>query len=142
MDNRDRAKDLGDFIRARRTSRGLSVEEAAEAADLDRSYWNKLEAGQYESPSPRYLTAIAEVLQAPLADLYSLIGYAVPDSPPSFPAYLRSTSYLSPEDIRQMEGLYKFLRAQYDIPDDQPVFPPKPKAEDTEPVDATIGGVK
>jgi len=56
---------LGDYIRSRRSSMELSLSDAAEASDLDPSYWNKLENGHYSSPAPQHLSTIAGVLAWP-----------------------------------------------------------------------------
>ena len=74
------------------------------------------------------LDRIAEVLECQPADLYTLAGYKPTGELPTFKPYLRATSpHLPPEAIDQLESYYRFLRAQYGIADDQPVFPPKPK---------------
>lgn len=123
-------QELGDFIKARRLSRGLSLHQAATESGLHYSYWSKLEAGQYAHPAPKYLMAIAQVLQVRFEDLYGLVGYELPDALPSFSPYLR-TKYgdLPPEAVADLERYFQLLRAFYNIPDDQPVFPPKPKDE-------------
>jgi transcriptional regulator with XRE-family HTH domain len=120
---------LGEYIRARRLSRELSLAEAAELSGLHFSYWSKLEAGQYSSPSPKHLQAIARALEVDFEDLYGLAGYEAPERLPAFPGYLR-TKYvdLPAEAVADLERYFDLLRNFYDIPADQPVFPPKPKA--------------
>src|ERR1022692_1870402 len=90
---------LGDYIRSRRLSLGLSRAGAAEASDLDPSYWAKLETGHYSSPAPQHLSTIAGVLGAPIEDLYALAGYDSPKRLPSFQPYLRAKYDLPPEAI-------------------------------------------
>lgn len=126
MSTDTRNKALGDYIKGRRESRGLSYYEAADASDLDHTYWRKLEAGAYASPRPQVLQAIAAVIEAPLADLYALAGIAPTEELPAFAPYLRGKYHLPSEAIDQLEGYFAFLRSQYGIPDDTPVFPPKP----------------
>ena len=123
---------LGDYIRSRRSSIGLSLADAADASDLDASYWNKLENGHYQSPAPQHLSTIAEVLGVPVEDLYGLAGYDIPKRLPSFQPYLRAKYDLPPEAIADLERYFEYLRSYYNIPQDQPVFPPKPKATDKE----------
>ncbi len=124
-----RNQTLARYIKTRRLSRQLDVRTAAEQAGIDATYWWKLEAGQYESPSPKYLQRIAEVLDAPLNDLYALAGYKLPNGDlPSFTPYLRSRYHdLPPEAVADLERYFDLLRNYYDIPADQPVFPPKPR---------------
>lgn len=117
---------LGDYIRARRTSRGLSLNDVAAASGLHFSYWSKLEAGQYDAPSPKHLLTIARTLGVDAEDLYGLAGYAIPERLPTFKPYLRAKyGELPPEAVADLERYFDLLRAFYDIPADQPVFPPK-----------------
>lgn len=130
-----RNQTLARYIRTRRLSRELDVRTAAEQAGIDATYWWKLEAGQYESPSPKYLQRIADALGAPLTDLYALAGYEIPGSElPSFTPYLRSRyDDLPPEAVADLERYFELLRNYYDIPADQPVFPPKPREKNPRP---------
>jgi transcriptional regulator with XRE-family HTH domain len=119
---------LGEYVRSRRVSMGLSLADAAEASDLDPSYWNRMENGHYQHPAPPHLSAIAEVLKVPVEDLYGLAGYDVPERLPSFQPYLRAKYNLPPEAISDLERFFEYLRSYYGIPKDQPVFPPNPNA--------------
>lgn len=118
---------LGRYVKRRRLSRRIDVRTAAEQAGIDNTYWWKLEAGQYQSPSPKYLHRIAEVLDVPLNDLYALAGYEIPDGKlPSFTPYLRSKyKDLPPEAVADLERYFEMLRNYYGIPEGEPVFPPK-----------------
>ncbi|MGD0880107.1 MAG: helix-turn-helix transcriptional regulator [Acidimicrobiales bacterium] len=118
---------LGEYIRDRRTSRGLSLADAAALSGLHLSYWSKLEDGQYESPAPKHLMSIARALEVDFEDLYSLAGYESPERLPTFSPYLRAKYELPPEAVADLERFFELLRSYYDIPKDQPVFPPKPK---------------
>lgn len=122
---------LGAYIKARRESRNVSKAEACRRSGLDYSYWVKLEQGVYQMPSPKALDAVAAVIEAKPADLYALAGYKIGGELPGFGAYLRSTSYLPPEAIDQLESYFAFLRAQYGIADDHPVYPPKDRGDTT-----------
>ena len=123
---------LGEYVKARRLSRGLSLGEAAEASGLHFSYWSKLEAGQYESPSPKHLQSIARALNVNFEDLYGLAGYDSPKRLPSFKPYMRAKYDLPPEGVADMERYFELLRNFYGIPKDQPVFPPKPQKDPPE----------
>lgn len=129
--NKDiRNQSLGEYIRDRRLSRGLSLNDAAVESGLHLSYWSKLENGQYEAPSPKHLKAIARTLRVAIEDLYALAGYDIPKRLPTFKPYLRAKYQLPPEAVADLERYFELLRNYYDIPKDNPVFPPKPKAPD------------
>ena len=102
---------LGEYVHARRESLNLSIAEAERLSGLDATYWRKLEAGQYQSPSPKSLQAIAETLGAPIEDLYALVGYIVPKRLPAFSGYLRTKFDLPDEAVADLERYFSFLRA-------------------------------
>jgi transcriptional regulator with XRE-family HTH domain len=121
---------LGDYVRAHRESLGLSLAEVARRSGLDYKYWSKVETGDLRLPSPRHLTLIAATVDAQVEDLYGLVGYDFPERLPSFGPYLR-TKYadLPPDAVADLERMFSMYRAYYDIPDDQPIFPPRPKPD-------------
>lgn len=128
---------LGDYIKTRRESLGLTIARAEDHSDLDATYWRKLEAGQYAAPSPKALQAIAATLKVPIEDLYGFCGYDFPERLPSLSPYLRTKYDLPPQAVADLERYFAFLRAYYGIPTNRPVFPPKPKPEAHEPTDQT-----
>jgi transcriptional regulator with XRE-family HTH domain len=93
------------------------------------SYWSKLETGHYKSPSPKHLQTIARVIDVRYEDLYGLAGYDTPERLPTFAPYLRAKYDLPAQAIGELERYFAMLRSYYDIPPDQPVFPPRPKVE-------------
>jgi len=118
---------LAEFIRSRRLSLDLSLNDVAGISGLHLSYWSYLESGRYEAPSPKHLQTIARTLQVPFEDLYGLVGYDSPERLPSFTPYLRAKYELPHEAVADLERYFALLRAYYGIPDDQPVFPPTKK---------------
>jgi transcriptional regulator with XRE-family HTH domain len=125
MSTGNKNQTLGEYIRDRRLSRGWSLNHAAEASKLHFSYWSKLENGVYDAPAPKHLQVIARALQVDFEDLYALAGYELPQRLPSFRPYLRAKYALPPEAIADLERYFELLRNHFDIPKDQPVFPPK-----------------
>jgi transcriptional regulator with XRE-family HTH domain len=129
MTKENKNSNLAAFIRSRRQSLGLSFADLAERSGLHVSYWSYLEAGRYQAPAPKHLKMIADALEVSIEDLYGLVGYDIPERLPSFTPYLRAKYELPPEAIADLEKYFAQLRAYYGIPDDQPVFPPKPMTE-------------
>ena len=122
---------LGEFIKSRRESRNITKADACRQSGLDYSYWVKLEAGVYQMPSPKALDLVADVIGCKPADLYVLAGYKIGGELPGFGPYLRSKYQLPGEAIEQLESYFSFLRNQYGIADDEPVFPPTDSDEDS-----------
>ena len=53
---------LGEYVRARRHALNMTLQEAADRSKVDRSYWSRLETGEYQTPNPRFLVAMARAL--------------------------------------------------------------------------------
>jgi transcriptional regulator with XRE-family HTH domain len=87
--NQERAKRLGQFLRARREELGLSARHLARAVGVRDSTIMRLERGAYAAPAADKLARIAGQLGLELADVFALAEYAVPNSFPSLPHYLK-----------------------------------------------------
>lgn len=70
--------ELGKQLRDARTMRGLSLDAASRAAKISQGYLHKLEAGRVQSPSPRVLQRLSEVLGVSYARLMQLADYLLP----------------------------------------------------------------
>jgi transcriptional regulator with XRE-family HTH domain len=116
---------LGTFIRSRRQAVGWSLDDLEIATGLDDAYLGRIERGEIKRPDAGKLARIATALDLPLADIYALAGYTPARRLPTFRRYFRAKYHLPPEAIEQLEGYFAFLRHQYGIPVDEPVFPPK-----------------
>jgi transcriptional regulator with XRE-family HTH domain len=112
-------KDMGkliELIKTTREERGLSLRSLADIAGLHHSFLSKLELGAYDSVSAESLMALAEALDLPPADLFSLAGYRLPESLPSFGPYLR-TRYgeeLSDDDLSALTHMFEAMRSGHD----------------------------
>jgi transcriptional regulator with XRE-family HTH domain len=131
---------LGQYIRERRQALGLSYQQAGERSGLHHSYWNKLENGHYHQPAPKHLQAIAQTIEVAYEDLFGLAGYDNPRRLPSFRPYLRAKYDLPAEAVADLERYFELLRNYYDIPPDQPVFPPKQPGPSEGEIDETLRG--
>lgn len=92
------AQRLGDFIRAERQKRGLSLRQLGTAAKVPFTWISQVENGGIESPDPENLGRIALEMEINLADLFIEAGYpaAAPAALPSVRPYLR-TKYGMPD---------------------------------------------
>lgn len=112
-------KDMGrliELIHDKREELGLSKRKLGELTGLSHTFIAKLESGQYESASAETLMTLAEALKLQPADLFSLAGYRLPESLPSFGPYLR-TRYgeeLSDEDQAALTHMFEALRNEKD----------------------------
>jgi len=86
----DQAKSLGQLLRHRRQEMSLTQRQLATLTHMRDSTIVRLERGFFVSPSPAKLKHLATALGLPIADLFALAGYVVPDELPSFEVYLRA----------------------------------------------------
>ena len=66
--------ELGKFIREKRTEKGLSQRELANAAGISNAEISRLEAGKRKASSPAVLKAIAKALNVPVETLLEKAG--------------------------------------------------------------------
>src|SRR5258708_30313310 len=96
---------LGAFVKARRTAKGLSLNQAERSSGVALTYWSRLERGDLKTPSPRHLAAIARAIDVPLEELYGLAGYILPEGLPSLKPYLRAKYGLDAAGIAELYGV-------------------------------------
>ncbi len=108
-----RAQQLGRLIKKNRQAKGLSLRAAAEKMGYHHSYLARIEIGDYQSPAPKQLKAIARVLDIPVEDLYALAGYQVPDRLPDFAPYLRAKFDLPDDAVDRLEEYFNMLTERY-----------------------------
>lgn len=117
------AKSLGSEIHQVRQVRGLSLSATAKPAGISAAYLQKLERNQVESPSPRRLHSLAEVLGVNYADLFRLAGYPLPnprgeneaDSTAGASALrkmLASEDEVSDDELEELVSYLRFIREQ------------------------------
>lgn len=99
---------LGDLLRQRRLTLGLTLVEVSRQAKIDQGHLFRIETGA-RSPKPEVLAALAGALEIPLADLYEAAGIPVPQRLPSLRPYLRR-AYGMPESA--LDEVERYL-AQY-----------------------------
>jgi transcriptional regulator with XRE-family HTH domain len=108
----ENSRRLGEYVRSRRHAKFLSLAQAERRSGVDATYWSKLELGEYKSPNPRYLVAIAHALDLPVEELYGLAGYYLPGQLPSFAPYLRSRYHLSDPEVDELNRLFDRISAE------------------------------
>jgi transcriptional regulator with XRE-family HTH domain len=93
----DQVKRLGELLRNRRESLGLSQRQIAERAGVNDATIVRIEHDEINAPAPDKLSRIAEALGLPLADVFALARYVVPNELPSFTPYLRTRYHGMPD---------------------------------------------
>ena len=86
----DQARRLGLFISTRREQRGLSMRRLAREINANVATISLLEAGNYLSPQPDTLKAIARVLEIPISDLFVTADWLPAGELPALKPYLRA----------------------------------------------------
>lgn len=106
---------LEDVLRTARETAGLSIRRTAERAGLHHAGLARIELGE-QRPTPDTLQRLAQALELDETDLFALAGYRLPESLPSFPAYLRAKYDMPEEAAVQLNEYFGFLAEKYDIP--------------------------
>lgn len=104
------AAELGRLVRQHRQQLGLSLEQVAKRSRLDKSSINRLERGLFAAPSPMTLQRVARALDADVEDYFALIGYFTPQGLPSLQPYLRNKYDATPEEAREVDRYFNYLR--------------------------------
>lgn len=96
---KSRAQQIGEYLRTAREAQGLSQRRLAILSGINQSTVIRIERGDFTSPSPDTLQALAGTLNLPLEEVWTIAGYGAGSALP---------------------GPMPFLRAKYrDLPDDQ-----------------------
>ena len=123
---------LGDYVRPRRSSMGLSLSGAAEASRprsllLERTGERSLQQPGTAAPE-HHRRCARRRRRGPLWPGW----LRHPGAPAESPAVPAGKYDLPPEAIADLERYFELLRNYYGIPKDRPVFPPKPRAKETD----------
>jgi transcriptional regulator with XRE-family HTH domain len=114
MESTHPTRELGQLVRTAREEAGLSVRGLASAADVDSSWLSRLERGDYTSPDPRHLRALAQALGLDAAELFIAAGYQAGDELPAFAPYLRARyDELPAEAVEQLADYFDFVFSKY-----------------------------
>lgn len=97
------AKQLGDFMRERRTAAGMTVRKLAELAGVDQAGISRMEHGE-RMPRVSSLQRLADVLKLDMAELLAIRGVAVTHTASGeLRTYLRACYRLPDEAIAEAE---------------------------------------
>ncbi|MFZ0664173.1 MAG: helix-turn-helix transcriptional regulator [Acidimicrobiales bacterium] len=89
MDHRH-AIELGHYLQDRREALGLSARQLARMSDMNCQTVLRIEHGEFATPGPDKLKALARALQLDLTDVWSMAGYAFDTDLPAPLPYLRA----------------------------------------------------
>lgn len=108
------ARALGAYIRRQREQLGLSARELARRAGIADVI--RLEQGSLLNPRSSTLTAVADALEVPVADLFAVADWLPADELPSFQPYLRAKFQDLPEQaVAEMDAFLTRLRKRHGL---------------------------
>ena len=88
---------LAKLLRAKRLKLGISAREVARRAGLDNCTIARLERAMIPRPTVESLTAIAQVLDIPAADIFAITEWLPKGELPTFTLYMRAKYPEMPE---------------------------------------------
>lgn len=119
--DREQAKKLGGHLQQARQAKQLSLMALSEITGITDATISRIETGAFRAPAPDKLAALAEALELPLADVFALAEYAVPNELPSFMPYMRSKYRDLPDEaVAQIEQYAKYLANEHGVSLDGP----------------------
>jgi transcriptional regulator with XRE-family HTH domain len=100
-------KRFGQFVRDRRTAKGLSLRKFAELVGVSPTYLSQVEKGNCDPPTAERVRRMAEILGENADELTALAG-RVPDDlprliqkhPTRLPVFIREASDLTPDQLQ------------------------------------------
>ena len=106
--------ELGERLQHARKGKKLSLEAAAAPAKISPAYLHKLEAGRVNTPSPRVLLRLGEVLELGYWELMDRAGYVPAGAQPPEAGAPRKTAAAPAADYstRRIVELLEELRAE------------------------------
>lgn len=111
---RERALALGQVVNDRRNEIGMSLRQLAAKTGLDSATVLRLERGDILTPQADTLTSIAEILDLPVSDLFTVAGWVPPKELPTLRPYLRTKYGQLPEDaVGEMEAFFGRLAKKH-----------------------------
>lgn len=112
--NPGQADQLAELLRDKRERLGLSASEVARRAGVTAGTVTRIELRQIPSPKADSLTAIAEVLEIPKADVFAAAGWVPGNELPTLRPYLRSKYHgLTAADASRVESYIDQLQSRY-----------------------------
>ena len=90
---------MGEHINRLRTARGLRLREAARRAEVDPTWWSRLEKASIPLPTLRGIGKVARALGVDVEELYVVAGLSTGRGLPSFTPYLRAKYDLPPDAV-------------------------------------------
>jgi transcriptional regulator with XRE-family HTH domain len=140
----DKAKKLGQYLKAQREVRGLGSRELARLAGIDDSAIVRIEQGLIAAPHPEKLAKIARALGIELGEVYRHADYPLPDLP-SLKPYLRAKYRdLPAEAAERIEAYAERLARQHgvDLTGPAPGEDETPEEPTRKPARARKGGTR
>ena len=107
------AERLGKLLQRQRHAAGLSLEDLAKRAGLDKSTIFRIEQGRIEAPSPQKLQRLAAALGTDVEDYFALAGYFTPHGLPGLGPYLRAKYDVTGDVAREIEEYFAWIQARH-----------------------------
>ncbi len=109
---------FGERVREIRVAHGKSQREVADEVGIDFTYLSKVENGRMPPPAESTIVKLALALDTDSDELVQLAGKVPADlgtviaRTPAMPAFLRSISDLSPDEMRRIADFAKELKRE------------------------------
>jgi len=109
----EKQSSLGDFLKASRNSKRLSLREVEREIGISNAYLSQLESGKIRKPSPNVLYKLASLYKVSYRELMQLVGYPVPRyTEPSTARLAARIGPVTEEEEQELIDYLAFLRSR------------------------------
>jgi len=111
-------KNYGEYIKALRESKGLTLREVEKQTEVSNAYLSQLESSKIKQPSPITLHKLAELYGVKYEVLMEKVGYPVPQATSSVKSrksennVLRRIGEVTKEEEIELLEYLKFIRSR------------------------------
>lgn len=123
-----------EYLKRLRIDRKLSIRGLAKISGADSGGITRMESGETKTPQPDTLKALAAALEVPVADMFTMAGYANRDELPSMGTYLHARyGHLPEEMLAAVEDYLQKLASEHALDLDGPGHLEDEEAEPAQP---------
>ena|SRR5260221_5732771 len=105
-------KAFGDYLKAARQRKGLSLRAVEESVSISNAYLSQLEQGKIKQPSPVVLYKLSQLYEFSYSDVMQMFGYPMPDDSDGGITAASRIGPVTDEEEEELIDYLKFLRSK------------------------------
>lgn len=106
------AKNFGEYLKAARQRKDLSLRAVEEAVGISNAYLSQLEQGKIKQPSPVVLYKLCQLYELSYSEVMQMFGYPMPDDADGSVTHSSRIGPVTEEEEDQLIDYLQFLRSK------------------------------